>query len=363
MITPIYTDTIIINNQELNKKEIAQRLSQSISNEWESKIYRFILDWFADNDYIVQKTSGSTGKPKEIQLKKSAMITSARATISFFHLQPRNTAWLCLPVDYIAGKMMVVRAIIGNLNLLIAEPAGLPQIPAVKVDFASMVPMQVKNLIDKESDFSSISKLLVGGATVDYPLQRELQNITTEVYATYGMTETCSHIALQQINGINPDNYFKTLEGITVETNNLGCLTISAPALLESPLQTTDIVEIKSTTEFKWLGRADNVINSGGIKISPEEIEAIITPSIGIECIISQKIDKILGSKAVLVLQCNSSEIDNSSLLKNITVLTGKLKAPKEIIFIEKFPLNTSLKIDRKQVEQLINNTNQNLFK
>jgi len=355
MIRPLPNDTVIINNQELNKKEIFQRLTQSISNEWESKIYRFILDWFSENDYIVQKTSGSTGKPKEIPLKKSAMIASASATLSFFQLQPGNTLWLCLPVDYIAGKMMVVRAIIGKLNLLTTEPIGLPHIPLQNVDFASMVPMQVKRMIDVNSDFSNISKLIVGGAIVDYPLQKALHKIQTGVFATYGMTETCSHIALQRLNGTKPDAHFNTLDGITVGTNHSGCLTIYAPYLSQFPIETTDLADILSPGQFKWLGRADNVINSGGIKISPEELEAIISPIIGTECLISQKEDPILGSKIVLVIEGKPSDFDASIVLNKIIFEIGKLKAPKEVCFIDKFPLGNSLKIDRKKVEQLLN--------
>jgi o-succinylbenzoate---CoA ligase len=353
------SDRIIINNQSLTVEELKQQFKYGSTPEWKSRIYNFIIDWFNNDDFILQKTSGSTGIPKEMPLKKSAMISSAKTTINYFNLQPGDTAWLCLPVEYIAGKMMIVRSIVGKLNLLITEPVGLPIIPAEKVNFASMVPMQVKRLIDENADFNKIDKLIIGGASIDYSLHNSLQTIPVEVYATYGMTETCSHIALQRINGNNPEEHFKVLEGITVGLNNSNCLMINAPSLSPNPIETTDLAEIISPTEFKWLGRADNVINSGGIKISPEELEAIITPLIGTECIISSKKDHLLGSRIVLVIEENPSDRNTESMLEEISSITGKHKAPKEVLFIDKFPLNESMKIDRKAIEQLISQTNQ----
>jgi o-succinylbenzoate---CoA ligase len=321
--------------------------------EWEQKVYHFLLNWFDETDFIIQKTSGSTGVPKEIKLKKSAMKASAIKTLYFFHLKEIDVTWLCLPVDYIAGKMMVVRAVVGGLNLLITDPKGTPGIPQQPIDFTAMVPLQVKNLIEEKANFIKIKKLIIGGAEIDYSLNKTLKNIETEVFATYGMTETCSHIALQRINGKSPDLVFHVLNGISIATNDEGCLTIFYPELSEKPIQTTDLVEIVSPTEFKWLGRADNVINSGGIKISPEEIEAVIQPLIHSECIISQKVDQMFGSRVVLVIEGKPS--DSEWLLQKITGITGKHKTPKEVVFMKEFPRNSSMKIDRKQIEFQLN--------
>jgi O-succinylbenzoic acid--CoA ligase len=286
-----------------------------------------------------------------IKLKKSAMTASAINTLKFFQLKENDVAFLCLPVDYIAGKMMVVRALVGGLNLLIIDPNGTPRIPQQNIDFTAMVPLQVKNLIAENADFTIIKKLIIGGAEVDYSLHNALQKIETEVFATYGMTETCSHIALQQINGKNPDKSFRLLNGISIAKNEEGCLSIFYPELSSKTIQTNDLVEIVSPTEFKWLGRADNVINSGGIKISPEELELVIRPLIHSECIVSSKTDEILGSRAILVIEGKPSEIDTEWLLQKITLITGKLKAPKEVMLVKEFPRNSSMKIDRKQIE------------
>jgi len=355
---------IIINNKTLSQVQLLDE-AQSKSNdqsvpEWEQKVLRFLLNWYDETDFIIQKTSGSTGSPKEIKLKKSAMTASAIKTLDFFQLKEKDAAWLCLPVDYIAGKMMVVRAIVGGLNLLITDPKGTPGIPQQTINFTAMVPLQMKNLIGEKTDLSNIKKMIVGGAEVDYTLRNALQNIETEVFATYGMTETCSHVALQRINGKNPDRDFQVLNGISIATTEEGCLTIFAPELSAKTIQTTDLVEIVSPTEFKWLGRADNVINSGGIKISPEQMEAVILPLIHSECIVSYKTDEMLGSRVVLVIEGKSSDVDTEWLFQKITGITGRHKAPKEILFLKEFPRNSSMKIDRKQIEFQINQTDGN---
>jgi o-succinylbenzoate---CoA ligase len=352
-------DNITINNKAFSQVQLLEEAQSKCKHpsvaEWEQKIYRFLLNWYDESDFIIQKTSGSTGAPKEIKLKKSAMIISAIKTLNFFQLKVKDVAWLCLPIDYIAGKMMVVRALIGGLNLLINDPKGTPKIPQQTIDFTAMVPLQVKNLIGDKTDFTKIKKLIIGGAEVDYILINALQKMETEVFATYGMTETCSHVALQRINGKNPDKAFHLLTGITIATNEDGCLTISYPELSDKSIQTTDLVEIVSPTEFKWLGRADNVINSGGIKISPEELEAVIRPLVHSECIISLKVDEMLGSRVVLVIEGKSSDVDTEWLFQKITGITGSHKAPKEIVFMKEFPRNSSMKIDRKQIESQLN--------
>jgi O-succinylbenzoic acid--CoA ligase len=342
------TDIIQINSQIFSTVKIMQMHKNENLQDWEKGIYEFILNWFDDSVFILQKTSGSTGEPKEIKLKKSAMIKSAQNTINFFDLQPGNTAWLCLPIDYIAGKMMVVRALVGKLNLLISEPAGTPKIPKQSIDFTAMVPLQLKKLFDAKTEFSQIKKLIVGGAEVDYQLQRALQKIPTKVFSTYGMTETCSHIALQRINGINPEKTFHLLPDITISRNEEGCLRIYAPHLAASHIQTTDLVEIVNENEFIWLGRADNVINTGGIKISPEQLEKEISQLIGAECLIIPQKDEFFGEKLVLVLEHSTEKA--ADLINRLRENLDSYHCPKAVRFTERFPRNESMKIDRRSI-------------
>ncbi|HKK67734.1 MAG TPA: AMP-binding protein, partial [Bacteroidales bacterium] len=210
---------IQINGQILSCDDLVSQLDKGNMPEWKSQIFQFIVEWFGDESNIRQYTSGSTGAPKEVKIPKSGMLASAQNTLRFFKLQKNDTALLCLPVRYIAGKMMIVRAIVGHLNLLLSEPSGTPVIPKHSINFTAMVPMQVHSLLTAGYHFENISKVIIGGAAIHHHLAEKIQHIKTEIYATYGMTETASHIALQKLNGPNPDNSFHVLPGYSVSKN------------------------------------------------------------------------------------------------------------------------------------------------
>lgn len=351
----MYTDKIQINHKHYKVDDIQHILINTKLPKWEQSIYKFILNWFDQSNSILQQTSGSTGNPKEIKLNKSAMIASATNTVNFFQLQKNDTAWLCLPINYIAGKMMVVRAIVGELNLLISNPKGSPELPKNRIDFTAMVPLQIQKLIQNETNLSNIKTIIIGGAAVDFKLQKTIQNIPSVIYATYGMTETSSHIALQKLNGKHAEKYFKVLARIKISTNTETCLIIDAPLLNPNPIQTNDIVEIVSPSEFKWLGRADNVINSGGLKISPEELENQISSIINRECLIVPEKDELLGEKIVLVLEGSANKPLAEKILIKIKSMVDKHRVPKAVYYLEHFPRNESMKIDRKKVIENLN--------
>lgn len=346
---------IQLNGKQFGVEDILDKLNESNLQYWERGIYEFILKWFNNSDFILQHTSGSTGTPKEIKLKKSAMIASATNTLNFFNLRKDENAWLCLPIGNIAGKMMVVRAIVGGLNLLISEPEGTPQLLNEKIDITAMVPLQLQNIINKNIDLSNIKTIIVGGASVNYSLQNSIQEIPSVVYASYGMTETCSHIALQRLNGDFPDRYFKTLNSISIKLNSDECLVINAPSLSLNSITTRDIVKIISPTEFKWLGRFDNVINSGGLKISPERLENDISSVIKTECLIVPVNDDLLGQKLALIIEGEYDEILRDNIIMELNQFINKYQIPKEVYFIESFPRNNSMKIDRNATIKKVN--------
>ena len=353
------TNGLTINNRHYNVIQLIELAEVMCNNAnipaWEMNIFRFIIDWFDGTPFITQKTSGSTGIAKEVQLAKSAMISSAKKTIEYFDLQKNDAVLLCLPVSYIAGKMMVVRTLIGNLNLLTVDPKGTPEIPETKIAFAAMVPIQIQKLVETENPLQNIEKLIIGGAEISRSLERSIQNLQTAVYSTYGMTETCSHIAVQRINGENRDPDFVTLSGIKIASNELGCLKIDAPLLSPEPIQTTDIVEIVDEKHFSWIGRADNVINSGGIKISPEQLEKEINEFISSDFIISSVKDPLLGNKVVLVIEGYEDEFSSTEIIEKIKAKVGSHRCPKEVLFLHQLPRNGSMKIDRKAVSKAIN--------
>jgi O-succinylbenzoic acid--CoA ligase len=246
-----------------------------------------------------------------------------------------------------------VRALLGELNLLLVEPSSAPDIPNTgKIDFCAMVPMQAMNLLNR-GKWPNIKIVIIGGAKTNPELVRKIKNIDTVIYETYGMAETCSHIALKPLNGKNADIHFSILPQVKIDTDIRGCLTIEWEILPEK-LITNDYVEIISENKFKWLGRYDNIINSGGIKIQPETLETQFSEILGIPCVLIGKADPILGEQIVMILE-STIKINTNSVLKKLNPLFEKKILPKSIICLNKFPRNKSFKIDRILLKKLIN--------
>ena len=266
----------------------------------------FLLDWIDKETTVQVKTSGSTGIPKTIVLEKQHMVNSALATGKFFDLKAGDTALLCLSGAYIAGKMMLVRAMVLGLDLDWVEPTTTPLFSTNKsYGFCAMVPMQLQASL---SQLHRIKKLIVGGAALSKKLNEAVQNATTKIYETYGMTETITHIALRKVNH-GPIDYFKVLPNVKVDKDENDCLVINAPDLNASPIVTNDIVDLISDGEFKWLGRYDNVINSGGVKLIPEQIELKLASSIKGRFFVAGILDEQLGQKVILVVESEEKDL------------------------------------------------------
>lgn len=328
-----------INGFHLNKNSLFQ-LAYSFVKEgelFEKEIGYFLLDWLDENDFIVTKTSGTTGKPKEITISKQAMVNSAIATGDFFKLLPGDKALHCLPSQFIAGKMMLVRAIVLGLELKLVTPTGnFFANDDTVYDFVAMVPLQVENNFQY---LNQIKKLIIGGAQPSNDLKNKLKNLKEiSVYETYGMTETITHIAAKKINAQN----FKILNGITIEQDNKGCLVINAPRITENQIITNDLVNIVSKNQFKWLGRIDNVINSGGVKLFPEQIEKKI--KLKPRFFIISESDNKLGEKVVLVIEGEKQELNSTFFFK-----LNKYEIPKKIYFLPQFIETKTGKIKRKE--------------
>ncbi len=327
------------------KEFCREEISKNINPVWKLDIFSFILDFLSDTEFINQLTSGSTGSPKTIQLPKNAMLKSAENTVSFFNLEPNQKAVLCLPVKYIAGKMMIIRAFLAQMNLILIEPDGTPDFSNLnEVDFCAMVPMQAANLLE-QNKWPELKTLILGGAETPLWLAEKLQRVETKIFETYGMAETCSHIALKQINGENPQQVFTTLPGIRISKDERDCLVIDTPFLKEKII-TNDCVELVSENTFKWLGRIDNVINSGGIKIQPEILEKKFEDILQKPCIILSEPDEVLGQKVVLIIETIETE-DPNQILKKLAPFFDNKMLPKSVRFLNEFPRNKSFKIDR----------------
>jgi O-succinylbenzoic acid--CoA ligase len=322
------------------------RFSKKISLE----IHLFFNEWFNTSSFIEVNTSGSTGKPKAIQLQKEHMKNSAKATGDFFNLYENTTAILCMSPNYIAGKMMLVRALTLGWELDIVEVNSNPlKINNKQYDFAAMIPMQLHNSLTK---INNIKKLIVGGGVVSNKLLAKIQNVKTEIFATYGMTETITHIAIKKLNCFDnlvesgtKQSHYTILPNISISIDKRGCLVINAPKLTSEKIVTNDIVELISETEFKWLGRFDAVINSGGIKLIPEQIEEKLAVILEQRFFVTGIKDETLGEKLILIVE----GIQNDAILEKVKELKtlSKFEIPKDVFFINKFTETETKKVNR----------------
>ncbi len=353
---------ITINGEVLERNDLVSFCRHKLSDRdlpvWEDAIYRFIQDWVSPLQIINVKTSGSTGSPKWIEVKKEKMIQSALMTGEYFQLEKKDRAFLCLPVDYIAGKMMVVRAFVLGLNLIPVEPCGNPlEKTNEPFDFAAMTPMQVCNILDDKDGIeklNGIRKLIIGGSDINQELLEKIGELKNETWQTYGMTETLTHVAVRKLNPPGISENYQALPGVSFQKDDRDCLVIHAPQLSEEKIITNDIVKLKSDTDFSFIGRYDNIINSGGIKISPEAIESKLTPFIDCRFIIAGYPDKKLGQKLALIAE---GEGLNPIILDELAQKAGlsKYEIPKLVIYVPAFPLTESGKIMRNKVIENLN--------
>jgi len=356
-----FHNSFLLNGKSFSTPDEIIAYSKTIS----SSIHAFLKDWFSQDDFIHIKTSGSTGTPKIIRLQKKQMKNSAEMTGDFFNLQEKTTALLCLSVDYIAGKMMLVRALTLGWQLDVVEPnSNALENNLKQYDFSAFVPLQLENSLE---NINQIKMLIVGGGKVSKSLQDKILNIKTEVFATYGMTETITHIAIKKLNNFEQvilreveKSHFKILPNIKISKDSRNCLVIKAPKLSEETIITNDIVELISETEFRLLGRTDNVINSGGIKLHPESIEDKLSEIIDNRFFVAGITNEKLGEKLILVVEHSviSTEMEKSLKLliqkiKNLKTLS-KFEIPKEIYFVESFVETETGKIQRKATLQKI---------
>lgn len=341
----------------------------------------FLSEWNNDSDRVLVHTSGSTGKPKPMMVEKKRMLNSACITCDFLGLKPGDSALLCMSLDYIAGKMVVVRSIERHLHLISVSPSGHPlkniDLKDVngkdvngEITFAAMVPMQVYNTLqvpEERERLTHIRHLIIGGGAIDASLEKELQALpgNIAIWSTYGMTETLSHIALRRINGAEASEWYQPFDSVKISQTEEGCLVIDAPLVCAETLVTNDIVEIESyiynkveKLRFRIKGRKDNVICSGGIKIQIEEVEALLRPHLEKPFMLAKKKDEKFGEIAVLLTEDEdlkkveatirrllSGKSDDSN--KSSESKSHKYWIPREFRYVEHLPLTETGKPKR----------------
>ncbi len=358
-------------------------------------IDEFLAAWNDGNERLLVHTSGSTGEPKPLWVEKRRMELSARVTCQFLGLKDGDTALLCMPLDYIAGKMMVVRAITCGLRLMAVPPSGHPladigskftvhnfshgsDTPALRsgqsiplhIDFAAMVPMQVFNSLrvpEERERLRQIRHLIIGGGAVSDTLAAELCDFPNSVWSTYGMTETLSHIALRRVNGPDATAWYTPISAsgvsagadhcqadippdyISLSTDADGCLVIDAPKLCPQVLTTNDIAELLPDGRFRIVGRRDNVVCSGGIKIQIEEVERLLAPHLSAPFVVTKRPDEKLGE--ALVLLTESTDTDTAMTL--CRKVLPRYWQPRCCIHVNRIPLTGTGKPARHEAEKM----------
>lgn len=313
----------------------------------------FLTEWFDTKDTLLVHTSGSTGAPKPMRVEKARMMASACLTCSFLGLHEGDTALLCMPLKYIAGKMVVVRSLVAGLDLWPIPPSGHPlkglaQAPV----FAAMIPMQVYNSLqvaEEKKVLRQIKSLIIGGGAIDDRLNEELQQLPNAVWSTYGMTETLSHIALRRLNGPDASDWYTPLEGVDVRLSEEGTLIVCAPRVGADELVTNDIAEINSDNQFRILGRKDNTVNSGGVKVQIEQVEAALKGYISRPFLVTSVPDEKFGEIVVLLIE-GEMPVDMASVYE---CALPAYHRPKRTIPVLQVPMTETGKPDRCMAKKM----------
>jgi O-succinylbenzoic acid--CoA ligase len=322
--------------------------------EFAQEAFSFCKDWLAGKDRFVQATSGSTGTPKLLEITRQQLEASARATGAFFGVNSEFKLLCCLNPAYIAGKMMLVRALVWDCEITLVEPNAAPLASQKELfDLVAMVPLQVETSLSSPSSLEklkAIQKVLIGGAPLSDSLHTALCKEGIAAWQTFGMTETVSHIALAPIG--TGELYYEALPGVEIGVSENQCLWIQSPMSGSEKIQTNDIIELRSKNTFTWLGRVDFAVNSGGIKLFPEQLEQKINAWMterypGVSYFFFGEADERLGERLVLYVEGEASQFHLEVLDEGLKKILGKYEVPKKINLLPGFTYTETGKINR----------------
>ena len=357
-MTNLFPGHIRLNGQ-LKATEELLKLQSANYPEWEQEWIAFLKEWYSPQGWIEVQTSGSTGIPKKIRLTKEFVSASAQRTLRFFQLKEGHRVLHCLPSRYIAGKLMIVRSLIGKLDLWIVPPSsGFDFLEKEQFEFAAMVPNQVIKILDSSSGknrLQNIRQLLIGGSAIPLTLEKRLSALSTRSCSSYATTETATHIAIRELNEKDADGYYHCMDDIHVKLSAKGCLKIFVPGLSDKYLETTDIADLKDEKTFRILGRADHIIISGGIKYSPETIERKLETAIDIPFMIASLPHEQLGRQIVLVAEGNEDREIRHRIKTICHSRLDKYEIPRQFFFNSKLPRTGNDKPDRNKLQTWLN--------
>jgi O-succinylbenzoic acid--CoA ligase len=334
----------------------AARIMEEIMGEkegWKKSGWELMMQLLDPSEFLVKfKTSGTTGVPKEMGFLKSQILRSAANSNAFFGVNASSRLLLCLPADYVAGRLMIARAFAAGAELLWQQPGLNPANDLGKIDFAAFTPAQVATILGDEHSkewLKNIGQIIMGGGAVSQALELELSTYNNPIYVTYGMTETLTHVAVRRIG--NPV-YKAVYQEVVFEINENGCLVIDLPFMSNQKIITKDLVNLIDAQSFIWLGRADNVINTGGIKLYAEEMESrLIKANLLAEgtFYITAMAHDVFGSTPVIVMLKQMGDVDVATLLNRVNGLLNKHEAIKHVVFFDNFEFTSTGKLKRQK--------------
>ena len=342
-----------LNGHFIPKSDFEKAAAES-GDDFAREILQFAAEFTNGDATVAVQTSGSTGSPKTLWFQKEYLLNSAGSTINYFQLRPDDSALLCLPVRYIAGKLMVIRALAGKLQLHSSKPTSdvSTALKTGKFKFAPFTPMQISKLMDQNllHLLENVELVLLGGAPVSSQLAKATKEVTAKVYHSYGMAETLTHVALRRINGAESSDWYIALPGVALAQDTRGCLVISKPDIGVQNLVTNDLVTLQGNC-FLWQGRYDNLVNSGGVKLLPEQLEMKIRPIVPCEFFLAGVPDSLLGQRLVLFLE-KADNIDQPAFTFQLEKLLDKkaYELPREVVLVPVFPRTESGKIKREEL-------------
>ncbi|WP_426060203.1 AMP-binding protein [Hymenobacter sp. B1770] len=359
-MTTALPTSLLLNGREFEYAAIRQYPAQLDVpvNGYEAKVLDFVRQWLTGTQEFNLNTSGSTGTPQPIVLRRRQLEASAARTGDFFDLGPGDRALVCLNCEYIGGMMMLVRGLERNMHLTIVEPQGNPfdMVAAdAAFDFAAFVPLQLRAILaaDQAPRLNPMRALLVGGATVDSTLAGEIQTLRVPVYHTYGMTETVSHIALRRLNGPETTTHYRVLTGIAAGLDERGCLTLRGDVTDDQLVVTNDRVNLLDAHTFEWLGRADFIINSGGVKVQAEKVELVLDVALAElgesrRCFVAGQPDARLGEQVTAFVEGDALPAETEKQLQILLAeRLEKYERPRQLVYVAAFETTANGKLDR----------------
>ncbi|WP_310392175.1 AMP-binding protein [Hymenobacter sp.] len=353
--------SLLLNGREFGYaaiREYPAQLHEPV-NGYEARVLDLVRQWLTGTQAFTLTTSGSTGTPQAIVLRRRQLEASARRTGDFFDLGPGDRALVCLNCEYIGGLMMLVRGLERNMHLTVVEPQGNPLLdlvaPDAEFDFAAFVPLQLRALLaaNQAPRLNAMKALLVGGATVDAALAEATRGLRAPVYHTYGMTETCSHVALRRLNGPGASTAYRVLTGIAAGQDARGCLTLRGDVTDDQLIITNDQVQLLDAHNFEWLGRADFMINSGGVKVPAEKVELVLDVALAEigearRCFVAGRPDERLGQAVAAFIEGPSLSAELEKRLQELLAeRLGRYERPRQLVYVPAFQATASGKLDR----------------